>query len=410
MRFKLGPKSCKVGAKCKSSCISRDKDCLVGLSPGNKAKVQSATVKLKQNSSRLVSSKAKTIESNLFAKRGIKRIRYASRLEILTALGVYSKEVKAIKAGTELHPYINMDHKVSAAKVDRIYSRLKKENPELYTKLAKGLGVRKDSSGYSPNSSEKVKLAIAIYLQQDGRSFATGKVVSINRLSLDHLVPLSAGGKNTVDNLVLIESSINYVKGAKSLKTFEETLRKKSLQVNSPEDLSKLKKAVESRDQAKIKAVQKELQTKNRAAVLEIDKTQAANVLARAKAKIQSLSQFGALNELGVRAYARYDNETAINSLTPKDLQLVTKVQAATGSGIARWFRGPNAKGSQTEYVTGNAIKAQVFLNNGGSWKDLPLAWKEEFKNKYQENINTRSKAKVLAAYGNKGGRPEWLI
>ena len=87
----------------------------------------------------------------------------------------------------------------------------------------------------------------------------------------------------------------------------------------------------------------------------------------------------------------------------------MTKAQAATGAGVSRWYRNPSTNGNQTEYVSGDALKAQVFLNNGGSWKDLPKSWKDDFKEKYQKNINSRGKEKILVAYKDKDN-PSWFI
>jgi hypothetical protein len=228
-------------------------------------------------------------------------------------------------------------------------------------------------------------------------------------MSLDHLVPLSAGGKNDTSNLVLIESNINYVKGARSLKGFSETLEKKAAVVNSPANLEKFKVAIFTGDANKIASIQKDLQINNRVARLSVDRKQAQNTLQGAKAKAASLNAYGAINELGVRAYARYNNPDSINSLSSKELKNVIKAQSLNDDGVARWYRSPGNKGSQVDYPTGDALKAQLFLNNGGKWRDLPPRWKDAFEEKFLDNTNASGGAKVVNAYKNLEDKPEWL-
>ena len=404
MRKFLGKKNCTQGAQCKETCISKLKLCQPDV---DKTVVKSAAIKIKSAPERLSNSKPKNLEARLNQKRGVKRIQYVSQDEVLRALAVYKKDVLAIKAGNTPHPYINLT-KPKEEEVNNLVTKIKGENPALYEKLS-GLGIRADATGKSLSTSEKVKIAVAIYLQQDGRSFATGKVVSINKMSLDHLIPLSSGGTNSASNLVLIESNINYLKGAKSLKGFLETLEKKSLLVNSLTDLEKFKEAIISGNNNKIASLQKDLQIKNRIARLTVDRAQASKTLQGAKAKAASLSAYGAVNELGIRAYARYNTPETINSLNVRELKNVTKAQALNGDGVARWYKGPGIKGSQVDYPTGEALKAQLFLNNGGKWRDLPSSWKDAFKEKFLENTNSSGSTKIINAYKNIEYKPEWL-
>lgn len=64
---------------------------------------------------------------------------------------------------------------------------------------------------------KKGKFTLANVARRDGRRCQyTGRELTRDRWSLDHVVPLSRGGSNTPDNVVLCDKDVNNFKGART--------------------------------------------------------------------------------------------------------------------------------------------------------------------------------------------------
>lgn len=409
MKKKIGIKNCTLGANCKSTCIEKSKECLK----------EKANERVKLAAARLKSAKISKPETEakvrLFAtkpkqllkqakEKGIGVIQYASHSEILRTLGVYGGKtsIQDMKSGKAEHPYIALNRNIKDKAVNDLHDHLKATDPGLYTRLS-NMGLRSAGDLKAPPKSEQVKIALRVYLEQNGQSFATGKKVSLNRMSLDHIVPLSKGGTNSASNMVLIESNINYVKSAKETQAdFADLLRKKALQVNSPEDLAKFQKAIDSKDPAKITAEQNRLRAANTVARLTFDKAQSQQLKdgKAAKAKTAEVYSGG--------GYAKFNSVESMKDLNAKQLKAVITAQAAAFSRPRGWYNGTTS-GTQSELSGATITKTQVMLANGGSWNDVPQQWKDDFKAKFETNNNKGGQARVIELYGSLPGAPEWM-
>lgn len=409
MKKRIGTKNCTIGANCKSSCISRSKECLKEKA-NERVKLAAARLKGTKISKpdteakvRLFSTKPKQLLKQA-KEKGIGKVQYASHAEILRALGVYGSKVSIqdMKSGKAEHPYIVLNRNIKDKAVDDLHDHLKATDPALYTKLS-NMGIRSAGEIKAPPKSERVKIALRVYLEQNGQSFATGKKVSLNRMSLDHIVPLSNGGTNAASNLVLIESNINYLKSGKEAQAnFADLLRKKALQVNSPEDLAKFQKAIDSEDTAKITAEQSRLRAANTVARLAFDKAQSQKLKdgKAAKAKMAEAYSGG--------GYAKFNSVESMKDLNAKQLKAVITAQAAAFNRPRGWYNGTTT-GTQSEISGATITKTQIMLANGGSWNDVPQQWKDDFKEKFATNNNKGGQARVVELYGSLPGAPDWM-
>lgn len=64
-----------------------------------------------------------------------------------------------------------------------------------------------------------------VYERYNGRCVICGKPVSFKRMTIDHKVPLSAGGTNQIENLQLACLSCNQMKGRMNMEEFWESVR-----------------------------------------------------------------------------------------------------------------------------------------------------------------------------------------
>jgi hypothetical protein len=334
--------------------------------------------------------------------------------EALLASAVYGGAlVSDIKAGRARHPYINLK-KVSDKAVDKVHDTiyaqhlLDKKNKvkfTLYDRLAKA-GIK--SGDFS--KAEHVKIFIRLYLEQNGQSFATGRPVAMNKLVLDHNIPLTAGGKNHPSNLVLIEKNLNYWKrGAKSQEEFYNRLIQKKISLAAtPEQLNSLALSLASGDRNKVKAQIAVISTATKKQALALDKEQALAYKegsANKKSLLESFSNF---------RWATYNSVAQIESLDPLQARQLLKAQAADlnlkgqpKKVLRRWVVPGN---NPTPLVAPTAtVKAHIFLNNGGNWKDMPETWKDDFKSTYENNNSKDGNKKIQEIYGNLPDSPDWL-
>lgn len=63
--------------------------------------------------------------------------------------------------------------------------------------------------------TSNANLREAIYLAHKGRCFYTGRKVEFDRMEIDHIVPISCGGKNCIVNYVLTTPALNRRKNDK---------------------------------------------------------------------------------------------------------------------------------------------------------------------------------------------------
>lgn len=77
------------------------------------------------------------------------------------------------------------------------------------------------SKNFSKNPFKEIRFSKkGVFLRDDGVCQYTNKKISKKNLSVDHVVPTSAGGENSWENVVLCDKSVNSEKGSKFL---EET-------------------------------------------------------------------------------------------------------------------------------------------------------------------------------------------
>jgi hypothetical protein len=305
-----------------------------------------------------------------------------------------------MKSGVDKHPYLEIK-KVSQESVDKLHDKIKTNNPKLYKKL-QNKGIRKAADGTTVPAAERTKTFIRVYLEQDGRSFATGKRTSINNMTLDHIVPLSSGGSNAASNLVLIESSLNYIKNNLSVSDFSKVLRNKVLETTTAGSLAKLEKAQQSGNKAEIAKAQKEVNTANTAARLSFDKKQRDEMKkARAEALARRNVFSGKANE--------YNTVDKLLPLTGKDAIALLKEQGKVNGTITNWQK--KEAGSLSKVASRpNIAKLQIFLNSGGKWKDAPEAWKSEMQAAYAKNPYVLGKNLIREQLGKLPDAPEWLV
>jgi len=334
--------------------------------------------------------------------------------EALLASAVYGgASISDIKAGRARHPYINLK-KVSDRAVDKVHDTIYKQHLidkqnkvkfTLYDRLAKA-GLK--SGDFS--KAESVKIFIRLYLEQNGQSFATGRPVAMNKLVLDHNIPLTAGGKNHPSNLVLVENNLNYWKrGAKSQEEFYNKLIKNKLALAAtPEQLNSLALSLASGDRNKVKAQIAVISAATRKQALAMDKEQALAFKegsANKKSLLESFSNY---------RWATYSSVAQIESLSPLQARQLLKAQASDlnlkgqPKKVLRRWQVPGDNPTPLVAPT-PTVKAHIFLNNGGNWKDVPEAWKEDFKSTYQNNKSVDGNKIIKEIYGNLPDSPDWL-
>lgn len=91
------------------------------------------------------------------------------------------------------------------------------------TQIAKlmGLtGVRELRGGVRPESTATAKELKKKAETQSYRCALSGRKIDPNNAQLDHIIPLSSGGDNSIDNLQWLESQVNKAKGTMSQEEF----------------------------------------------------------------------------------------------------------------------------------------------------------------------------------------------
>lgn len=68
-----------------------------------------------------------------------------------------------------------------------------------------------------------------IYQAQEGLCYWSGKKISLGKSHIDHIVPLSRGGTDTISNKVLADAKMNSRKNAKLPDDFIEQLKKEGI-------------------------------------------------------------------------------------------------------------------------------------------------------------------------------------
>jgi hypothetical protein len=142
--------------------------------------------------------------------------------------------------------------------------------------------------------------------------------------------------------------------------------------------------------------------------MLKIDREQAINF------KTASFNKASLLSSYSNFQWAKFTDIAQIEALSPLQARQVLKAQAADlnvkgqAKKIIRRWQTPGDNPTPLVAPT-NVTKANIFLSNGGSWKDLPLAWKEEFKETYLKNNYITGNKQIKDIYGNLPDSPEWL-
>jgi hypothetical protein len=389
-------------SQCGGRCLEPSKTCLE----------DSIATKLAIN--QLLKTGPKQLLKQAKAK-GFGPVQYITQAEAMRSLAVYSGgNIFDMKTGAIPHPYIKIN-KIEQAAVDKYHDKLKADSQKakaeakaagkkrpftLYDRLSQA-GIRGDNPRVS--TEDKVKIFLRLYMEQNGQSFATGNKVNLNRLVVDHVIPLTAGGKNVASNMVLIESNINYWKKAiPSQEAMASALRKK-ISLAAPQELLKsFAKATVSGNLKLAEKLKQQIQTINKQAARVSDKALSDQYRQGAQQK-KSLA-----NDYGQGNWAKFNTIAALEPLNGKETKQLLKAQSGETSTVRGWVR-LNAAKEQVELAPTNVQKAQIFLTNGGSWKDLPASWKEAFKDKYQNNKHPKGNAAIKKQYGNLPGAPDWL-
>lgn len=347
--------------------------------------------------------------------KGFGPIQYITQQEALRAYAVYKgADIFAIKKGEIAHPYIKMS-KIEQSVVDKYHDKLKADKASavlaakasgkkapftLYDRLAKA-GIRGDNPKVS--TEEKVKIFIKLYMEQNGQSFATGNRLNLNRLVVDHVIPLTAGGKNSAENMVLIESNINYWKKAiPTQKDMALALERKIQAPASPELLKSYTKAIVSGNKTEADKLQKQIILINKTGAKNLDRAQTQAYKAGAKEKATTAATYDGLR------WAKFNTAESLNNLNAKEVRQLLKVQAKESGTVRGWLKN-RATQEQVELAPANVQKAQIFLTNGGKWKDMPDSWKDAFKERYLTNQHPKGNAAIKMQYGGSADAPDWL-
>jgi hypothetical protein len=389
-------------AQCGGRCLEPDKQCRV-----NSPEVKSAI-------DRLLETKPKQLLKAAKAK-GFGPVQYITHQDALRAYGVYGgADIFSMKRGEASHPYLKIG-KIEQSAVDAVFNKLKADKEAavksakeqgkkapftLYDRLANA-GIRGDNPKVS--TEERVKIFIRLYMEQNGQSFATGNRVNLNRLVVDHVIPLTAGGKNTVDNMVLIENNINYWK--KAIPTQEkmaEALERKIALPVSPDLLKNYAKSLAAGDKRESDRLQAQIQNINKTVARDQDRLQARAFREGAKQKGAIAGSYEGLK------WAKFNTIEALDNLSPKETKQLLKVQSKEAGTVRGWLRN-RASQSSVELGSTNVQKAQIFLTNGGKWKDLPESWKEDFKERYLNNQHPKGNQAIKDQFGSLEGSPDWL-
>lgn len=72
---------------------------------------------------------------------------------------------------------------------------------------------------------------------QDYKCALTGRDLSPDSASVDHIIPLSCGGTNTIDNVHIVHSVVNQAKGTMTVDEFVAMCREVIQHVDASEDL-----------------------------------------------------------------------------------------------------------------------------------------------------------------------------
>jgi hypothetical protein len=392
-------KSAAGNEQCRGTCINpRVKACRL-----DTPKVKSAIQRLLDTKPRQLLKAAKT--------KGFGPVQYITQAEALRSLAVYgsSASISDMKTGAAFHPYIKIN-RVEQSVVDKYHDQLKADrlaakasgdkSLSLYNRLAKA-GIRGDNPKVS--TKDKVKIFIRLYMEQNGQSFATGNPVNLNRLVVDHVIPLSAGGKNSVENMVLIENNINYWKKAiPSQADMAQSLRKKiGLAVPEP-TLNRYALALANKNESEAARIKKDILTQHKAQARTLDRQQSQQFREGASNKNKLLNDYGNLR------WAKFNTVASLEVLNAGETRQLLKAQSAEAKTARAWTRKVETK-EQVELAKTIVQKAQVFLTNGGKWKDLPEGWKEEFKKTYETNKHPKGNKAMYDQYGNLPDSPSWL-
>jgi HNH endonuclease len=393
-------KICTVGnEQCGGTCINpRVKTCRL-----NTPEIKSAIQRLLDTKPRQLLKAAKA--------KGFGPVQYITQAEAMRSLAVYgsSASISDMKSGAASHPYIKIN-KIEQAAVDKYHDLLKAEKLAakasgskaltLYDRLTKA-GIRGDNPKIS--TEDKVKIFIRLYMEQNGQSFATGNPVNLNRLVVDHVIPLSAGGKNSVENMVLIESNINYWKKAiPSQADLAQSLKNKIGLAVPAQTLEKLAKALaaNSSESGKIKA---EILALHKLQARTLDRQQSQQYRQGASNKASLLNSYSNLR------WAKFNTITSLEGLNAKEARQLLKAQSTEAKTTRAWIKKIETR-EQVELAKTPVQKAQVFLTNGGKWKDLPQSWKDEFKLAYETNKHPKGTTAIFNQYGSLPDKPDWLV
>jgi hypothetical protein len=389
-------------AQCGGRCLEPNKQCRV-----NSPEVKSAIDRLLETKPRRLLRAARA--------KGFGPVQYITHQEALRAYGVYGgADIFLIKQGKAAHPYIKINS-IEQSAVDAVFNKLKADRDAaiksakeqgnkrpftLYDRLANA-GIRGNNPKVS--TEERVKIFIQLYMEQNGQSFATGNRVNLNRLVVDHIIPLTAGGKNTIDNMVLIENNINYWKKAvPTQEKMAEALERKIALPASPDLLKRYAKSLATGNKRESDRLQAQIQSINKTITRDQDRLQARAFVEGARQKRALARAYESLR------WAKFNTIEALENLSPKETSQLLKVQSKEAGTARAWLR-KRAYPAPIQLGSTNVQKAQIFLTNGGKWKDLPESWKEDFKEKYLTNQHSKGNQAIKDQYGSLDGAPDWL-
>lgn len=424
VRARMILKCLRSNRQCGGRCLGLEFLCRIGRNDSKGAgKAGNASAKeMGQSIERLFSAKPVRILKKLKAKGG-GPIQYITAREARQALAVFSSRfsLKELKAGIGTHPHFKI-RKVSDFVVDRTVARLKKESIRLKAKAkaegkpvpltpydkARASGIRCQKGDKTcPKGPERVRLFVRAWLEQGGRDFYTGKKINLTNAVMDHLDPLSKGGTNTADNLVITSNNINYWKSAQTDKdTIITNLNRKIVQP----DLGKLNKlvlAMASRKTDLVKRLRDEIRKDYNAKAVAADRPQGRGYIAGrnatsnwrdffAKVGPEKFNTVKKIEEVVAQGKDGEGRKTIIKRLL--ESFKLKKIEAAGGDttkGFYSWFAAKGNKGGQQSGGNLNTMKFLIGANNGISPKDMPIEWRLSFETQWRENTNAKGAANV---------------
>jgi hypothetical protein len=368
--------NCIVSRQCGGKCLGRDQQCRIDDAASRKV------------AAKLIASLPPSVR-----RKNTPKVQYISQQEARLFRAVVSQphRLDQMISGERPHPFLRIN-KISDKQIQNTYDRLKATgNKALLAKITNA-GIRSQGSEKAPKGEEKAKLFIGAYLKQGGRDFYTGKKINLALAVLDHLQPLSAGGKNAAGNLVITTRNVNFYKKDFSQEQLKEVLRLKTEGLD-PKFGDRLRKALSSGSSKEILALKKAASTEIRKADIESAKRQAATLKAGRSNK-EALAEAFKNGQ-----WLKYGSSAEVAKLSPASLKELLREQGNNG-GVYTWYKTATQTASATSLAKGNASRAIAAIQSGAKRADIPAEWLSALRSSIETNANAAGTAKIKKSLG----------